>query len=235
MKVILVDDEPLSLNLFKLECGNMPGFDVVGFFDRSVDALEYARENPVDFALLDIDMPEMNGFELAKSLCAAHPDIIIIFVSSYEEFVYSSFEYCPFRFLRKAHLTEELDITFQKVVEKCILNNETLLFNSTEGEVLLRLKDIIFFEGQKNYYVIYTVSGKEYKCRGTMDSLEAVMKNYDFFRIHASFIVSHEQIESVNNDGFVNMKNNKRLSISRRRAAPFKDAYMEFIRRRISR
>jgi len=204
-------------------------------FSSAKEVLDYLKNNVIDVLFLDIDMPEMNGFELAKSLCAAHPDIIIIFVSSYEEFVYSSFEYCPFRFLRKAHLTEELDITFQKVVEKCILNNETLLFNSTEGEVLLRLKDIIFFEGQKNYYVIYTVSGKEYKCRGTMDSLEAVMRNYDFFRIHASFIVSHEQIESVNNDGFVNMKNNKRLSISRRRAAPFKDAYMEFIRRRISR
>ena len=56
MKVILVDDEPLSLNLFKIECGNMPGFEVVGFFDNSLDALEYAQKNPVDFALLDIDM-----------------------------------------------------------------------------------------------------------------------------------------------------------------------------------
>ena len=61
MKVILVDDEPLSLNLFKWECGNMPGFEVVGFFDNSAEALAYAQSHPVDFALLDIDMPEMNG------------------------------------------------------------------------------------------------------------------------------------------------------------------------------
>ena len=66
MRVILVDDEPLSLNLFKIECGNMPGFDVVGFFDNSAEALEYARKNPVDFALLDIDMREMNGIELSR-------------------------------------------------------------------------------------------------------------------------------------------------------------------------
>ena len=86
MRVILVDDEPLSLNLFKLECGNMPGFDVVGFFDNSAEALAYAQKNPVDFALLDIDMPEMNGIELSRRLRMARPDMVIIFVTAHPEF-----------------------------------------------------------------------------------------------------------------------------------------------------
>ena len=86
MKVILVDDEPLSLNLFKIECGNMPGFDVVGFFDNSADALSYARENPVDFALLDIDMPEMSGIELARRLRLCRPGMVIIFVTAHPEY-----------------------------------------------------------------------------------------------------------------------------------------------------
>ena len=86
MKVILVDDEPLSLNLFKIECGNMPGFDVVGFFDNSAEALAYAQENPVDFALLDIDMPEMSGIELAGKLRACRPGMVIIFVTAHPEY-----------------------------------------------------------------------------------------------------------------------------------------------------
>lgn len=86
MRVILVDDEPLSLNLFKLECGNMAGFDVVGFFDNAAEALEYAQKNPVDFALLDIDMPEMNGIELSRRLRMARPDMVIIFVTAHPEF-----------------------------------------------------------------------------------------------------------------------------------------------------
>lgn len=86
MKVILVDDEPLSLNLFKLECGNMPGFDVVGFFDQSADALAYAQQHPVDFALLDIDMPEMSGIELARRLRLCRPDMVIIFVTAHPEY-----------------------------------------------------------------------------------------------------------------------------------------------------
>lgn len=86
MKVILVDDEPLSLNLFKIECGNMPGFDVVGFFDNPAEALEYARTNPVDFALLDIDMPEMSGIELARRLRMQRPGMVIIFVTAHPEY-----------------------------------------------------------------------------------------------------------------------------------------------------
>ena len=86
MKVILVDDEPLSLDLFKIECGNLPGFDVVGFFDSSVEALEYARNHPVDFALLDIDMPEMTGIELARRLRLSRPEMIIIFVTAHPEY-----------------------------------------------------------------------------------------------------------------------------------------------------
>lgn len=86
MKVILVDDEPLSLNLFKIECGNMPGFDVAGLFDNSAEALEYARLHPVDFALLDIDMPEMNGIELAGKLRALRPGMVVIFVTAHPEY-----------------------------------------------------------------------------------------------------------------------------------------------------
>ena len=86
MRVILVDDEPLSLDLFKIECGNMPGFDIVGFFDNAAGALAYARENPVDFALLDIDMPEMNGIELARRLRMVRPDMVIIFVTAHPEY-----------------------------------------------------------------------------------------------------------------------------------------------------
>ena len=86
MKVILVDDEPLSLNLFKIECGNMPGFDVVGFFDNAADALKYAADHPVDFALLDIDMPEMNGIELAQRLRQYRPGMIVIFVTAHPEY-----------------------------------------------------------------------------------------------------------------------------------------------------
>lgn len=242
INIAVCDDNPqfaslLTKHLKKLSAYKVPSRIDLRFtpsFGSADDVIEYLENNTIDVLFLDIDMPKTNGFALAKRLCETHPDTLIIFVSSYEEFVYSSFEYCPFRFLRKSHLSEELDITFQKVIEKCILNRETILFNSTEGEIVLRVRDILFFEGQKNYYIINTVSRAQYKCRGTMESIDIMTRDYDFFRIHSAYVVNMEHIESISNEGFIIMKNRQTLSVSKRRMAAFKDAYMQFIRRRIS-
>ena len=198
------------------------------------DVIDYLKDNTIDVLFLDIDMPGQDGFSLAKMLCTFHPDTVIIFVSSYEEFVYSSFEYCPFRFLRKAHLSEELDSTFHKVIEKCIINNEVLLFTATDGEVLLRVADILFFESQDNYFHIHTSSGKSYKCRGTIKYVEQLTQGYDFFKIHASYVVNLNHIDSIGSGEHLIMKNGRYLSISKKRYSAFKDTYMQFIRRRIS-
>lgn len=87
MKTIVVDDEELSMRQFELECSQMAEIELVGTFTSSLKALEYAASHPVDFALLDIEMPQMNGLELAKELRKIKPDMIIIFVSGYGEYV----------------------------------------------------------------------------------------------------------------------------------------------------
>lgn len=204
-------------------------------FGSGEDVLTYLREHAINVLFLDIDMPGMNGFRLASGLRETSPDTIIIFVSAYEDFVYSSFEYAPFRFLRKSHLEEELPDTLQKVVEKCILDSEALPFETTEGEMLLRLKDIMYFEGEKNYYNIHMTQGIVYRCRGTMTSVEAMVKKYDFFRVHASCMVNHEHIRSIRDEGSVYMKNGALISVSRRKMTEFREAYMQFTRRRLTR
>lgn len=203
-------------------------------FGSGLDVLEHLRSKSFNVLFLDIDMPEMNGFTLAEKLCKTHPEIIIIFVSAYEDFVYSSFEYSPFRFLRKAHLRQELDPTLQKVINKLVLDNETMSFITTDGEQIIRINDITFFEGDKNYFLIHTTSGRIYRCRGTMENIEKRIQNYDFFRVHAAFIVNEEQIESYSNEGFIKMKNGKRIDISKRRMPDFRQSYMQFIRKRVT-
>ena len=78
MKTILVDDMLLDLQLFEFKCADMPDFEIVGKFTDPNAAIEYASDHVVDFALLDIDMPSMNGIELAQELRCLRNDIIII-------------------------------------------------------------------------------------------------------------------------------------------------------------
>ena len=67
-----------------------------------------------------------------------------------------------------------------------------------------------------------------------MESVNLLMEKYYFFRIHSAYVVNMEHIECINNKGFLNMKNGKVLSISKKRMGDFKDAYMQFIRRRVT-
>lgn len=86
MKTILVDDMMLDMQLFELKCADMPDFEIVGKFTDPMQALAYARDNRVDFALLDIDMPGMTGLDLAKALRKLRPDVIVVFVTAHPKF-----------------------------------------------------------------------------------------------------------------------------------------------------
>ena len=87
MKTILVDDELWALDQFKRECTILPDIQLVGEFTSSEDALEYAKNNRVEFALLDIEMPGMNGVELSKKLRKLYPDMIIVFVTGHKQYL----------------------------------------------------------------------------------------------------------------------------------------------------
>lgn len=86
IKIVLVDDSTICLETLQNMCEQVGGMDICGAFTNPIQALSFADENPVDAAWLDIEMPEMNGIELAKKLRERHPHIVLIFVTSKEEY-----------------------------------------------------------------------------------------------------------------------------------------------------
>jgi len=85
VKTILVDDNVLEMELFRIECEGIADIEIVGTFSNPLKALEYASENDVEYALLDIDMPGMSGLEFAGKLREKRRDIIIMFVTGHTE------------------------------------------------------------------------------------------------------------------------------------------------------
>lgn len=87
MRTILVDDQLLSLAQFEEECREISDIQLVGKFDNGEDALQFARNNLVEFALLDVEMPGMNGIELGAELKKLNPNMILIYVTGHSRYV----------------------------------------------------------------------------------------------------------------------------------------------------
>ena len=114
MRTIIVDDELWSVDQFKIECEKINDIQLIGYFDNPYDAINFAHNNKIELALLDIEMPGMNGVELAKELRTIYPKIIVVFVSAYnnylEEFIKIHADY----YLLKPYTQEDIEDVFAR-------------------------------------------------------------------------------------------------------------------------
>ena len=205
------------------------GYD--GFFSAR-DVIDYFEKNRIDILFLDIEMKEMNGFELASILNRNFPDIIIVFVSAFENYVYSAFEYAPFRFLRKSHISEELEDALLAAIEKLMSVHKTMVFDTTEGEREIRIADILYFESSGNYLTIRQSDGEVCKIRCTMTEMIDRIRDEDFCRIHHAYTINLGNIKKTEGNRKVTLKDGTTLPVSARKASDFKKAYMNYISRR---
>ncbi len=87
MKTIFVDDDCLLLLQYQYECSSIPGVELMGTFECASDALAYARQNPVELAFLDVELPDMSGLELSAALREIVPHMVIIFASGHDKYI----------------------------------------------------------------------------------------------------------------------------------------------------
>lgn len=238
MKIVFCDDNSQFLSFLagvvQKECEkifrNNEEAEIGPSFGNGLELIEYISTNPVDVVLLDIDMPGMSGFDIAKLLCDEYKDIKIIFMSAYDNFVYSTFEFYPFAYLRKSHISDELPKVLLRVMEKIREPQRQLKLITTDGTKVFDANTIVYVESDRNYYLVHTSDSKEYTCRGTISDFEKMVANFDFFRTHAAYLVNLEYVDRIIKNGYVLIQN-KDIPIAQRRIKEFKTAYMEHLRR----
>lgn len=108
MRTILVDDEILAMQFFALECANIPEIKIVATFESPLSALEYVRRTPIDMAVLDIELPEINGIELGRRLKEINPDIILIYISAHDEYAMQAYRLRAPVYLEKPYSREDI-------------------------------------------------------------------------------------------------------------------------------
>lgn len=239
LTITACDDDSCFLNLLIKEVRRISfslpeniSYEIHGFSSPE-ELLLFMEEHTIDIIFLDIVMPERNGFELSGYIRKKYPDAVIIFVSSYEDYVYHSFRYNPFRFLRKTELKKELPEALQKAVEKCMSDRNAYLFHTTDGEILLKITTILYLECHKNYFIVHCTN-TDYTCRGTLTAMEKQMANYAFFRIHSSFLVNLKHVYKIDRKNVVVLTSGISLTVSQRKVSAFKEAYANYICRTTS-
>ena len=119
-------------------------------FDIYSNATEVERKllmkkEPADILILDIDMPEISGLELAERLRADNEDIIIIFLSAHEEFVFKAIEFQPFRYIRKIRLDAEMPLAIRSAVRVIEKNSDKqIVLNTDDGEMKVMISEIMY-------------------------------------------------------------------------------------------
>ena len=200
MNCIIVDDDKLSCKLLEGYVNKYASLNLLGVFNDPVSARnEMAKHKEIDLILLDVKMPEMDGFDFIGSL--DHPPNIII-VSGGGEFALKAFDFNVVDFLLKpisyARFCKAIDKTVRYFTPKEITSSgdEEIFIKKGSSLVKLKLKDIVFVEALENYVTLNTNTDK-FTIHFTMKAIENQLPSAVFIRVHRSFIINKSMIQAI--------------------------------------
>ena len=234
MKAIIIEDESPARDIIKTFLKDFPDIELVGEFSDGFEGFKGINMFKPDLIFLDIQMPKLTGFELLELL---EEPPMIIFTTAYDQYAIKAFERNATDYLLKPFSRERFKVAIQKAYEKLEHNGnnvkeyEKLVQQTIENKELLDrivvkwgskirvlpLEQIVYFESEDDYVMIYTGQEKFLK-QLTMKYLEERLDPKEFIRIHRSFIARVDQIgqlEHFSKDSYIAiMKNGAKLKVS---------------------
>ena len=215
LNCIAVDDEPLALGLVCKFIEQTPFLNLVGRYAGAVEALKAIHEQKIDLIFLDIQMPDLNGIELARVLDKGADKPRIIFTTAYNQFALEGYKVDALDYLLKPFNYEEFLRAAQKALNYAELINkpapaapvsaeaehadDNYLFLKVEYQLVrIALDDILYIEGLKDYVKVH-LRGVEKAVLSltSLKALEEKLPSKRFMRVHRSFIVSLDKVTSM--------------------------------------
>jgi DNA-binding LytR/AlgR family response regulator len=201
----IVDDEPLAREILAGFMAPLPWVKLAGTFSNAFDALRYLDRHAVDVLFLDIEMPEMSGITLLKSL---EQPPLTAFTTAFRDYAFEGFELGVIDFLLKPVSEKRFNQSMEKITEFLSLqkndanletnsgNREYIFVKSGGEKIKLLLSEIIFIQGLKDYAIIQTATDK-IVVKGSVKFMQELFPEPDFIRVHKSFIVAVSRIRKI--------------------------------------
>ena len=222
LKCIAIDDEPLALEVLKRYIDKLPSLQLLQAFDDALSAGEFLRQNSPDLLFLDINMPDINGIDLLKSL-PVKP--MVIFTTAYKQFAHQGFDLDavdylvkPISFERFTHAVNKARSAFQ-ARNTDVESEEDFLFVRSEYKLVkIELGQIDYIENIGDYLKVYINGQKPVMTLMTLKNIATKLPPERFARIHRSYIVPLRRIVSI-----VNQK----VLLSNQTELPVGESYIE--------
>ncbi|WP_163398098.1 LytR/AlgR family response regulator transcription factor [Flavobacterium fluviatile] len=237
MKCVIIDDEPLAVDLLKDFVSKIDSLELISTFNNAIDAVAFINQNNVDLIFLDIQMPHFSGIEFLNTI---EKKPLIIFTTAYSDYAVEGFNLgavdylvkpIPFhRFLKAVLRAQQILIpvagTVNTISESTTIPEleQDFMFVRAEYEnVKMNFSDILFIEGLKDYVKIYTTDNKFTLTLISLIKLENLLFSKGFSRIHRSYIINIKHVKSIQKNKV--LINDKRIPISE----SYKNAFFERI------
>jgi len=234
MRAVIVDDERLARKELRRLLDEHPEIEIIGECSNGIEAIEFINANKPDLVFLDIEMPEINGFEVIEKIDKTPA---IVFVTAYNDYALKAFEVNALDYVVKPVDPERLKETMAKLheeneevdtdgLDRGVLRKEDQIFIK-DGEKcwFIKLETIKLFESEGNYVRIYFDKFKPLVLK-SLNSLENKLDPKLFFRANRKFIINLQQVKHIENwfnGGLqVTLEDDRKIEISRRQAVKFK-------------
>lgn len=207
LRCLLVDDEPPALKVLQSHISNVSGLEIVALCKNAVEALGILHEKPVDVIFLDIKMPKLDGTDFLKNL--TNPPKVI-FVTAYREYAVDGYDLDVVDYLVKPVSFERFLKAVSKV-KRSMAHDVTVLTEefkkNPEAFVYLKVdrnmqkifvNEIVYIESWKDYVKVFLVTGISFLVKQSISSIENLLSEHSFLRVHRSYIVSMDKISGYN-------------------------------------
>lgn len=228
MKIAICDDEKFFADEIKTKVENfMRENNIQAYIHTSCCSETFDNESFYDIAILDIEMPGVNGIEIATKLKKINPYITIFFITSYDKYLDDAMDLNVFRYLKKPID----DNRFFSALSKCIAyidnNSLTVFAVNTSKAKSIKLNDIIYIEivGRKTRLV---TANDEFISDNKIDYWENKLTQGFFYRIHKSYIVNLKHITAYERDS-VTLEDKYVLPVSYRKQKDFRQVFMKYL------
>ncbi len=239
IKALVIDDEKNSRDILEWQVSkHCPSVKIMASISSSLDAVDIIPKLCPQLIFLDIQMPEVNGFELLEKLNPINFEVI--FTTAYNEYAVKAFKYNAMDYLLKPVDVEELKAAVAKVESKLNAPSNTepaphpgkrMALTTSNSLIFIDPENILYCEGKSNYtYFHLNTPEKKILISRTLKDIEEILTSFNFFRIHNSYLINMKYAKEYvrGSGGYVVMQNSDQLTVARSRKDEFFESFMKF-------